>query len=50
MIVGDIFWWIIIGLFMISAFSGVAWLTLFFVGALCDQWKETIATLREKKR
>lgn len=50
MIVGDIFIWLVIGLFMIIVLSGIVWLLLVFIGGLIDQWKESIAPLLKKKK
>lgn len=50
MILVDIVCWIMFVLIALMALIMFAWMMLELVRALCEQWRDTIATLRGKKK
>lgn len=50
MIFVDIVCWIMFALIALMALAMFAWMMLELVRAICEQWRDTIATLRERKK
>lgn len=50
MIFVDIVCWIMFALIALMALIMFAWMMLMIVTALCEQWRETISTLRGRKK
>lgn len=50
MIFVDIVCWLMFALIALMALIMFAWMMLELVRALCEQWRDTIATLRERKK